>query len=173
MPNKLTLHWTVGHYTQTFNDYHFCICYDAKKDVAYISKGIYKPEDNDNTGDGRYAPHCYMGNTGNIGIGICAMFGYRSPKDVGDCPITAKQLELAYELEAECAIKYGFKVTPETVFTHHEHDAKLPKPEGKIDIICIPTHPELKPDQCGDFIREKVLWYYEEKMKKGGKLRLI
>ena len=102
------------------------------------------------------------------------MFGYRSPKDVGIFPITKEQLELSFELIAELAIKYKFKgINKDTVFTHYEHDAILLKPEGKIDITNIPTHPELKPEQCGNFIREKVQWYYNEKMKKGGKLKLI
>ena len=77
MPNKLTDHWTVGHYEQTFFDYHFCICYNKKNDKAYVWKNPkYKPEDNDNTKDGKYAPHCALGNTGNIGIGVCAMVGF-------------------------------------------------------------------------------------------------
>ena len=77
MPNKLTDHWTAGNYEQTFEDYHFCICYDSKKDIAYIWKNPHiKPEDNDNTSDGKYAPHCKSCNTGNIGIGVCAMVGF-------------------------------------------------------------------------------------------------
>lgn len=174
MPNKETLHWTVGRYDQTFNDYHFCICFDVKTKKASIWKNPkIKPEDNDNTKDGKYAPHCYMGNTENIGIGLCAMYGYKGPKSVGNFPITKEQLELAFELMAELAIKYKFDINQKSVFTHHEHDASLPKPEGKIDIIFIPTHPELKPEECGNFIRSKVKWYYDKKVQSGEKLKYV
>ncbi len=169
MPNKITVHWTVGRYNQTFNDYHYCITYDNNLKKAYVKKGVYKPEDNDNTGDGKYAPHCYLCNTGNIGIGICSMYGYKNPQNVGDFPITREQIELTFELCAELCVKYNININE--VQTHYERDRKLKKPSGKIDIIYLPPFPDVKQADIGNFIRNKVKWYFSKKNKNN--LRLI
>ena len=49
MPYRQTLHFTVGRYEQFFNDYHYLIAYNPKTKQAYVKKGIYKPEDNNNS----------------------------------------------------------------------------------------------------------------------------
>lgn len=164
MLNKITLHWTVGRYNQAFDDYHYCITYDEKTKKSNIKIGKYKPEDNENTSDGKYAAHCYLANTGNIGIGICAMYGYKSTKDVGNYPITREQLELSFELCAELCIKYNIDISE--VKTHYERDKKR-----KIDIIYMPPFPDVKKDEVGDFIRNKVKWYLTKKNKNN--LRLV
>lgn len=169
MPYRGTIHWTVGRYNQTFNDYHYCITYDEKNKVARVVKGKYKPEDNDNTSDGKYAPHCYMANTGNIGIGICAMYGYKSNKNLGNYPITREQIELTFELCAELCVKYNIDVA--NFLTHYERDRQLSKPTGKIDIIYLPPFPDVKQNEVGGFIRNKIRWYLAKKNKNN--LRLI
>lgn len=165
MPYRQTLHHTVGRYDQIFNDYHYCITFDKKTNTAKVVKGIYKPEDNDNTKDGKYAPHCKMANTGNIGIGICACLGYDSKtKTSPTYPITSQQIELAFELMAELCIKYNIKI--EEVQTHYERDQKLGKNKsGKVDILFIPSYPQIKPQDVGNFIRNKVSWYKSKKNK--------
>ena len=174
MPFRLTDHWTVGHYTQTFTDYHFCVCYDKAKDKAYIWKNpIYKPEDNDNTGDKKYAPHCALGNTGNIGIGVCAMVDFNMTDKHSPEPLNEKQFELMCQLNAECVYKYKFKgITPDTVFTHSEYDALHAK-EGKIDIDYLPFNPSLTKQQIHALIRNKTQVYFDRIVKAGGKLQLI
>ena len=170
MPYRCTLHFTVGRYEQFFNDYHYMIAYNSKTKQAYVKRGIYTPEDNDNTGDGRYAPHCALMNTGNIGVAICANYQYNHKTNTSDTyPITAQQLELAFELLAELSIKYNIKI--EEIQTHYERDKKLKKPSGKVDIIFLPSYPQVKKEEVGNFIRNKVKWYISKKNK--NTLRLI
>ena len=174
MPNKLTNHWTVSNYTQIFSDYHFCICYDKLKDKAYVWKNPnIKPEDNDNTSDGKYAPHCKGCNTGNIGIGVSSMIGFSMVTKKSKAPLNKKQFELMCKLNAECAYKYKFKINEETVATHSERDKKISKPSGKIDIDYLPFEPTWKPSKIYSEIRKKTNWYYNEILKNKGKLELI
>ena len=174
MPYRLTTHWTVGNYEQTFNDYHFCICYNKTKDQTYVWKNPkIKPEDNDNTKDGIYAPHCANSNTGNIGIGVCAMVGFDMTNKKTKAPLNKKQFELMCELNAECAYKYKFEINKDTVATHAERDKLIPNPTGKIDIDYLPFEPALKKEQIYSLIRKKTQWYYNEIIKRNGKLKLI
>lgn len=169
MPHKMTLHHTVGRYEQFFNDYHYMIAYNPTTKKAYVKKGIYKPEDNDNTSDGKYAPHCKLCNTGNIGVAICANYQYDSKTMTSPTyPIRAEQIELAFELMAELCIKYNIKI--DEVQTHYERDRKLAKPDGKVDIIYIPSYPNVKPNEVGNHIRGKVKWYISHKNKNNLKL---
>ena len=74
---RIIIHWTAGTYIANATDkqhYHFCI--DGHGNVI---EGIYKPEDNECCTDGRYAAHTGGGNTGSIGVAICAMLNYQSP----------------------------------------------------------------------------------------------
>ena len=170
MVNKLTYHWTVGNYEQVFNDYHFCICYNKEKDQAYIWKNPkYKPEDNDNTKDGKYVPHCKGCNTGNIGIGVCSMVGFDMINKKSKAPLNQKQFELMCELGAECAYKYKFNgINKHTIATHSERN-----PGRKIDIDYLPFLPELKKEQVHALIRNKTQVYYDRIVRNGEKLKLI
>lgn len=169
MPNKLTNHWCVSYYEQVFDDYHFCICYNQKKDEAYLWKNLkYKPEDNDNTSDGKYAPHCKGCNTGNIGIGVCAMVGFDMNNKKSKAPLNQKQFELMCKLNAELAYKYKFKINEQTVCTHSERN-----PGRKIDIDYLPFQPSWNPEKIHEEIRKKTNWYYQEILKKNGKLDLL
>lgn len=168
MPNKITNHWCVSNYTQTFNDYHYCICYDSKADRAYVWKNPnIKPEDNDNTSDGLYAPHCKGCNTGNIGIGVSSMIGFSMTTKKTKAPLHKKQFELMCRLNAELAYKYKFKINEETVATHSERNIG-----EKIDIDYLPFEPTWKPEKIHTEIRNKTNWYYNELLKTK-KLELI
>ena len=174
MPNKLTYHWTVGNYEQTFSDYHFCICYDKKTDKAYVwTNPKYKPEDNDNTSDGKYAAHCKGCNTGNIGIGVCAMVGFNFKDKKSSAPLNQKQFELMCKLGAECAYKYRFEINENTVATHSERDKKIQKPTGKIDIDYLPFLPNLNKAQVHALIRNKTSWYYKKIVENKGRLDIL
>lgn len=167
--NKITIHWTAGYYEPTFYEksaYHFLV-----KGNGETVDGINKPEANLNCKVGNYAAHTGGGNTGNIGIAMCAMAGFKNFKNVGACPITAKQFEACMELTAKICLKYGIPVTDKTVFTHYEFGLKNPKTTsaGKIDIIHIPSYPLVKANKCGAFIRSKVKWYLEKIKKEQGK----
>lgn len=138
---KIILHWTAGSYYPTAcekNCYHFLVDKDGK-----THSGNYKPEANLNCNDGEYAAHTGGGNTGAIGVAICAMAGFKSKSYIGNYPITAKQFEAAMKLCAELSLKYNIPVSAETIMTHYEFGIKHPSTTsaGKIDIIYIPPYP--------------------------------
>lgn len=161
---KIVIHWTASTYTPNSTDkehYHYLIDGDGK-----VIKGKYKPEDNLNCNDGKYAAHTGGGNTGSIGIALCGMldYGYNGKiRKLGQYPLKQIQFERAYELCAQLCKKYALNINPITVMTHYEFGKRNPQTSsaGKIDINFIPYNPALKPDEVGDFIRNKVKWYYE------------
>lgn len=171
--NKIVIHWTAGT-TQPnnvdFQHYHYLINGDGLK-----VEGKYKPEDNENCNDGKYAAHTGGGNTGAIGVALCGMLGYVSKKNVGKYPIRQVQCEATFKLVAELCKKYRIAISPDTVMTHYEFGRKHPKTSsaGKIDITWLPySEDEIKKvtksntvtaDSYGAFIRNKVLWYFLKK----------
>lgn len=156
---RIIIHWTAGTYKPTEHEklcYHYLV--DDKGKVHY---GKYRPEDNLNVNDGKYAAHTGGGNTGSIGIAICAMIGFKNNKSVGNYPITPKQFESAMEFCAKLCKQYNLKVSPDTVMTHYEFGLKHPKTTsaGKIDIVYIPPYSWVDKADCGSFIRSKIKWY--------------
>ena len=155
--NKIIIHWTAGTYQPNTTDlehYHFLIDGEGKK-----HNGEYKPEDNENCNDGKYAAHTGGGNTCAIGVSMCAMAGFKSAADCGNYPITPVQLEACFKLCAELCKKYNIPV--ENVWTHYEFGINHPDTtsHGKIDIIYLPPYPLVKRNEVGGFIRNKIRWY--------------
>lgn len=170
--NKITrviLHWTAGSYMPNSIDrshYHYMTALD--NNGVYIEKGKFSVEDNINCKDGKYAEHTGGGNTGSLGWAICGMLGYKNPQDVGDFPITKEQFELTCSEIAKFCKANNIPVTPLTVLTHYEFGLAHPTSSsaGKIDISFLPYKVSinseiryLKPEEIGDFIRNKVKWY--------------
>lgn len=162
MLNKITLHWTVGRNTPTLDErkcYHFLI--DSS---GLVYKGVYAPEDNINCNDGKYAAHTGGGNTGNIGVSFCGCYVPKGThvKD-SKYPLTRAQLERGFKLVAELAKKYNIPIDKDHIFTHYEFGLLHPKTKsaGKIDITYMHPFPEVSAKECGDFIRNKVKWYYK------------
>ncbi len=156
---KIIIHWTAGAYTPNSTDlkhYHYLI--DKNGRTNY---GIYKPEDNENCNDGKYAQHTGGGNTGAIGIALCGMYGFTSATKIGSYPITKVQCEALFFFVAKLAKKYGIKIDSNHIMTHYEFGLKNPKTTsaGKIDIVYLPPYPQIKKQDIGDFIRNKVEWY--------------
>lgn len=156
---RIIIHWTAGTNqpcSTDFEHYHFTINGDGM-----VIVGKYRPEDNENCADGKYAQHCGGGNTGAIGVSMCGMFGFKSAKDVGNFPLTKVQCEATFKLVAELCKKYGIVVNPQNVLTHYEFGQAHPKTSshGKIDIIHLPPYPFVSQKEVGDFIRNKVRWY--------------
>ena len=154
---KIIIHWTGGAYYPCETDlkaYHFLIDKNGK-----IHEGFYTPEDNENCSDGKYAKHCGGGNTGAIGVALCAMAGFDLKNKKTPCPITKEQLNSLYKLLAQTAQKYDIPNDKEHIMTHYEFGRKNPKTSsfGKIDIAYLPPFPDLKPEQIGDFIRSKIV----------------
>ena len=158
---RVIIHWTAGTYQPNATDlqhYHYLI-----DSMGVVYNGNFRPEDNENCTDGRYAQHTGGGNTGSIGVSMCGMCGFHSSKDVGKYPLTKKQCEATFKLCAELCKKYGIQVTKQTVMTHYEFGKSHPNTSsaGKIDIIYLPPYPEQTADKIGDFIRNKIRWYYQ------------
>lgn len=164
--NKIIIHWTAGSNTPNGTDrlhYHYLI--DGNGNIL---AGRYKPEDNINCNDGKYAAHCGGGNTGAIGVSMCGMYGFKSSNDVGKYPLTRVQVEAMFKLCAELCKKYNIPITSQTIMTHHEFGVSHPKTTsfGKIDIIYLPPFPQVAVDNIGKFIRSKIQWYYDKMYKK-------
>ena len=161
--NKIILHWTAGTNQPCSTDYehyHYLINKDG-----VILKGKFAPEDNLNCNDGKYAQHCGGGNTGAIGVSMCGMY---VPKGVNiketKFPQTRIQCEATFKLVAELCKKYNIKITPQTVLTHYEFGQAHPKTSsyGKIDIVYLHPFPEIDKKNMGDFIRNKIEWYFNK-----------
>lgn len=161
--NKIILHWTAGTNQPCSTDYehyHYLINKDG-----VILKGKFAPEDNLNCNDGKYAQHCGGGNTGAIGVSMCGMY---VPKGVNiketKFPLTRIQCEATFKLVAELCNKYNIKITPQTVLTHYEFGQAHPKTSsyGKIDIVYLHPFPEIDKKNMGDFIRNKIEWYFNK-----------
>jgi len=153
--DKIIIHDTVGTYTPNGCDllaYHYLI--DGNGNVI---QGKFRPEDNISCKDGKYAQHCGGGNTGAIGVSICAC---RDPK----FPIKQVQFESLCKWIATLCKVYDIPCTSPTVMTHREFGLSHPKTSsaGKIDIDHLEFRPELKPDDIGRFIRTKIKWYMEQ-----------
>lgn len=156
---KIVIHWTAGTYYPCQTDlehYHFLIDKDGK-----IYEGKYKPEDNENCYDGKYAAHTGGGNTGAIGIGLCGMSNFSNRNNIGKYPLTQKQIEACFKLCAKLSKKYNIPNTSNTIFTHYEFGLKHPNTtsHGKIDITYLPPYPYIAKEDCGAFIRSKIKWY--------------
>lgn len=154
---RIILHWSAGVYKPNTVDkehYHFLIDKDG-----IVHEGIYKPEDNLNCNDGKYAAHTGGGNTAAIGVAMCAMAGFKNSKNIGMYPITPKQLEACFKFCATLCKKYNIAV--ENVITHYEFGKLHPQTTsaGKIDIIYLPPYPQVKANEVGGFIRNKIRWY--------------
>lgn len=161
MVKRIVLHWSAGrYYPSEFEKkyYHYLIDAEGK-----IYQGFYKPEDNNNCNDGKYAAHTGGGNTGSIGVCFCGMYGFKSSTDFGDFPITKVQFEAGMKFTAELCEKYNLPINEKTVFTHYEFGKANPQTTsfGKIDISWIPSYPWVTRNDVGSFIRSKVRWYKE------------
>lgn len=149
----ITIHYTGGTYTpnQTdLNAYHYLIDGEGK-----VHQGKYKPEDNLNCKDGVYARHCGGGNTGNIGIAICAMWNAK------DYPIKRIQIEAACKLCAELCLRYGIRISDRSVLTHAEFGKAHPNTSsyGKIDIQSLPCVAVYGVEEVGKWMRRTTMWY--------------
>ncbi len=157
---RIIAHWTGGNTKPNSTDlehYHYVV--DGNGTVL---TGKYKPEDNENCNDSKYAQHTGGGNTGSIGIALCGMYVPNgTPVQKTQYPVTKVQCERFFKLIAELSQKYNIPITPQTVMTHYEFGKKNPKTSsyGKIDITYLPPYPSLYKEEVGDFIRSKARWY--------------
>ena len=158
---RIILHWSAGRYYPTEYEkkfYHYLIDKEGK-----IYEGFYKPEDNLDCKDGKYAAHTGGGNTGSIGVALCSMYGFKTPKECGSYLITPIQFESCMEFCSRLCKRYNLEINANTVMTHYEFGLKNPKTTsaGKIDITYLPPYPWVGKNDIGSFIRSKIRWYKE------------
>lgn len=158
---RIIIHWTAGGSVPTSYEkecYHYLIDTLGKTHL-----GKFKPEANLVCKTGMYATHTGGGNTGSIGVAMCAMANFKDTKNIGQFPITKIQFEATMKLCANLTKKYNIEIHPENIMTHYEFGQKYPKTtsRGKIDIIFLPPYPWIKKDDVGSFIRSKIRWYKE------------
>lgn len=156
---RIIIHWTGGTNqpnTIDFEHYHYLI-----NGQGLVIDGKYKPEDNLNCNDGKYAAHTGGGNTGSIGVAACGMAGYITPSKAGKYPLTAVQIEAMFKKVAQLCKEYNLQVTPQTVMTHYEFGKTHPNTSsaGKPDITFLPPYSYLTASEIGNFIRNKTMWY--------------
>lgn len=159
---RIIIHWTAGTYNPTdYEKHHYHFLVDGKGNVHL---GEYKPKDNEICRIGKYAAHTGGGNTGSIGVAMCAMAGFKNNNSVGKYPIQKKQFESCMELCAKLAKYYNIEINPQTILTHYEFGKNNPKSTsaGKIDIIYLPPYPWVLKDEVGSFIRSKIKWYLQK-----------
>ena len=151
--NKYYLHWTAGHYSQFFNDYHILIDYDGS---IYAST-------NDLT-ELKY--HTWRRNTNAVGIAMCCCYGALAHSgyntDFGAEPPTQAQIEtMAKVVSVLCD-----DVNSDTVMTHCEaallddYGPFSGDPETRWDLWYLKDYDgQMKPG--GDVIRGKAIWYQQ------------
>lgn len=156
---RIILHWTAGMGKPNAHEkecYHYLIDKDG-----IVHEGRFKPEDNLNCYDGRYAMHTGGGNTGSIGVAVC---GCAVPSGVNvrltKYPLTKVQIERLFSFTAELCKRYGIVPTANNVMTHYEFGKKNPKTssKGKIDLTELFVYKPKKGEE-GNFIRGKIRWY--------------
>lgn len=158
MIKRIIIHHTAGGYAPNMVDlkaYHFLV---TNNGITY--KGKYKPEDNEDCSDGKYAAHTLKGNTGSIGVAACCNYNLKEGKP-WDCkyPLRQAQFEAICKLCAELCIKYNIRV--DNIYTHYGFDKEHDIKQGKIDIIYLPFKPDIKRDDIQNYFRHKILWYLQ------------
>jgi hypothetical protein len=161
MPKEIILHWTAGTYKCCDADkehYHFIIDGDGK-----TIEGKYSIQDNENCKDGKYAQHTAQSNTGAIGIACCGMYEYIGRDRIGRYPLKRIQIERMCELAGKLAKKYNIPIEMEFIHTHYEEGLMHPETSNryKSDINFLPYDKKIPAGQVGDYLRQKILWYYK------------
>lgn len=103
---KLYLHWSAGHYTSVFDDYHINITGDGGLVVTTDDLSETKS-------------HTWKRNTGSIGISMCAC-AFATSDDLGSEPPTAAQIEAMAQVIAVLADSLDLTIDLSRVMTHGE-----------------------------------------------------
>ena len=160
---KIYLHWSAGHYSQKFDDYHVNITADGK---------LYLTTDDLS----EVLAHTYHRNSGAVGISLCCCAG-ATTNDLGDEPPTSQQIESI--ALAICAVADGLWLTIDKahVMTHGEaadnedglepHEAYGPRTTCErwdLEFLGTDESPAFDPwatdgSRGGDVLRGKANWY--------------
>ena len=149
---RIIIHHTAGTYIPNNTDkkaYHYLIDNNGK-----VFEGIYKPEDNENCNDGKYAAHTLKGNTGSIGVSACCNMRFNLATKVSPYPLTLTQFNSICKLCSELCKKY--KISVDNIFTHYGFELANNIKQGKVDITYLPFKPELNPIQVQNYFRNEI-----------------
>ena len=149
---RIIIHHTAGSYIPNNTDkkaYHYLIDNNGK-----VFEGTYKPEDNENCNDGKYAAHTLKGNTGSIGVSACCNMKFNLTTKVSPYPLTLTQFKSICKLCSELCKKY--KISVDNIFTHYGFDLAHNIKQGKVDITYLPFKPELNPIQVQNYFRTEI-----------------
>ena len=164
------LHWSAGHYNQTFDDYHINI--KGNGDIVASTDDLSET-----------LAHTYHRNTGAIGISLSCGYGANT-KDLGDEPPTEAQIEnMTYAVAVLCYV-LDIPIDKEHVMTHGEaadnEDGRCPhEPYGPrttcerwdLEYLGTEESPSFNPwaddgSRGGDVLRGKANWYMNEYFNK-------
>ena len=164
------LHWSAGHYNQTFDDYHINI--KGNGDIVASTDDLSET-----------LAHTYHRNTGAIGISLSCGYGANT-ENLGDEPPTEAQIEnMAYAVAVLCYV-LDIHIDKEHVMTHGEaadnEDGRCPhEPYGPrttcerwdLEYLGTEESPSFHPwaddgSRGGDVIRGKANWYMNEYFNK-------
>ncbi len=164
---KLIIHWTAGGLTPNKLDlehYHRTVDHRGN-----FRNGFNTFADNYNCYDGKYAAHAGGYNTNTFGYAFCGMAGFESKNNPGKNLLTKVQIEAGCSDIAKIIKEYGIPISNDYIMTHYELGQKsktlvkqmplLKSNIGKIDIIYLPPYSDVKQDEVGDFLRNKINWY--------------
>ena len=143
---RVILHWTAGSHTASdFDRKHYHVLIEGSGRVvrgtpSIAANGIGAP-----ASAGARASHTRNGNTGSIGVSMCAMRGaVERPFNPGPSPLTRVQWETAARVVAILCRRYGIAVTPRTVLSHAEVQTNLGIAQvGKWDVARLPFDPSM------------------------------
>lgn len=164
---RIYLHWSAGHYSQKFEDYHINITDDGKIWVT--------------TDDlSEVLAHTWHRNSGAVGMSLCCACG-ATTNDLGDEPPTAQQIEAMAQAIRAVADGLWLTIDKRYVLTHGEaadnedgwyaHDPYGPKTTVErwdLEYLGTAESPKYNPwatdgTRGGDVLRGKALWYKQQK----------
>lgn len=148
--DRIFLHWTAGHYGQTFPDYHFNI--DADGTVLTSVDDLTT-----------VLAHTWKQNSGSVAVSLCCCYNANT-HSLGPEPPTDAQIEAMAQVVAALCRGIGLSCDYDHVRTHAE--------QADIDEYGPATTCErwdlwfLKDGQArgsgGEIIRGKAIWYMQQ-----------
>lgn len=160
---KIYLHWSAGHYTTCFDDYHVNITGDGE---IYVSTEDFS----------EVLAHTWKRNTGAVGISLACCYKATS-RGLGPEPPTAKQIEVMAQVTAAIADALWLTIDKKHVLTHGEaadnedgkwmHEEYGPKSTCErwdLEFLETSESPHFNPyaedgSRGGDILRGKANWY--------------
>jgi hypothetical protein len=159
-PKRIIWHWTGGGSRANSTDkaaYHWIVEHDGKivagdMPVAANMQRVHN--------QARYAKHTGGMNSFSVGISFAGMRGAVSPLRPGPDPINENQVLAGLRFTAACCVAWRLDpLNPAHCFHHREawelHRVKGEQNHTKIDITFLPFLPHLRPQQTGEWLRQK------------------